>query len=70
MDVPTMKSSDFFFLLALTVCIIGLVILSWIAALSDSVMVPASVFVGVGMLGLMGGFFLLGILCAIWGYRL
>jgi hypothetical protein len=65
----SMESSDFFFRLVLIVCIIGLVILGWIAALTDSVMIPASVFVGVGMLGLMGAFFLLGILCAIWGNR-
>jgi hypothetical protein len=30
---------------------------------------PASVFVGVGTLGLMVAFFLIGIICAICGYR-
>jgi small-conductance mechanosensitive channel len=64
-----MKSSDFFFQLTLTVCIIGLVILGGIAALNDGVVHPASVFVGVGTLGLMVAFFLIGIICAICGYR-
>jgi len=43
-----MKSSDFFFRLTLVVCIIGLVILSGIAAVNDGVISPVSVFVGVG----------------------
>jgi hypothetical protein len=64
-----MKSSDFFFRLTLIICIVGLVILSGIAAVNDGVMIPVSIFVGVGTLGLMGGFFLIGIICAIWGYR-
>jgi len=64
-----MKSSDFFFRLALTVCVVGLVILSGIATFNDGVMTLASVFVGVGTLSLVGAFFLIGIICAILEYR-